>query len=105
MSCDELIRTGHSDRERRLALLIGRLPQSLHGPIHRLRQPSARWYRIPAGLLLIAGGIFAILPILGLWMLPLGIILLAEDVPALRRGTDRVLAWIEHRRPHWLGLR
>jgi hypothetical protein len=88
-----------------LALLIRRLPQSLQDPIHRLRQPSARCYRIPAGLLLMAGGIFAILPILGLWMLPLGIILLAEDIPALRRGTDHVLAWIERRHPRLLGLR
>jgi hypothetical protein len=31
-------------------------------------------------------------------------VLLAEDVPPVRRGTDRVLAWIEHRRPHWMGL-
>lgn len=72
--------------------------------VRRLRQPSARWLRIPAGLLLIVGGIFFILPVLGLWMLPLGIVLLAEDIPPLRRGTDRILAWIEHRRPHWMGL-
>jgi hypothetical protein len=48
--------------------------------------------RIPAGLLLIAGGVFAILPLLGLWMLPLGLVLLAEDIPPLRRGTDAALA-------------
>jgi hypothetical protein len=47
------------------------------------------------------GGVFAILPVLGLWMLPVGLVLLAEDMPALRRMTDRALAWIEPRRPHW----
>jgi hypothetical protein len=47
------------------------------------------------------GGVFAILPLLGLWMLPVGLVLLAEDVPALRRMTDRALAWIERRRPQW----
>jgi hypothetical protein len=92
------------DRERRLELLIRRLPQRLHAPICWLRQPRARWLRIPAGLLLIVGGVFSILPILGLWMLPLGLVLLAEDLPPLRRGTDSVLAWIERRRPHWMGL-
>jgi hypothetical protein len=92
------------DRERRLELLIRRLPQRLQSPVRWLRQPRARWLRVPAGLLLIVGGVFSILPILGLWMLPLGLVLLAEDLPPLRRGTDSVLAWIEHRRPHWMGL-
>jgi len=47
------------------------------------------------------GGLLAILPVLGLWMLPVGLVLLAEDIPALRRMTDRCLDWIERRRPHW----
>jgi len=95
---------GHPDRERGLQLLIRRLPQRLQGVVRWLRQPSARWLRVPSGLLLIVGGVFSILPVLGLWMLPLGLVLLAEDVPPLRRGTDRVLGWIERRRPHWMGL-
>ncbi|HEY7577990.1 MAG TPA: DUF2892 domain-containing protein [Acetobacteraceae bacterium] len=92
------------DRERRLALLIGQLPARLQTVIRWLRQPSVRWVRIPAGLLLILGSLFSILPILGLWMLPLGLVLLAEDVLPLRRATGHMLAWIEHRRPHWMGL-
>jgi hypothetical protein len=92
------------DRERRLNLLIRRLPPRFQDTIRWLRRPSARWVRIPAGLLLLAGGVFAILPLLGLWMLPLGLVLLAEDIPPLRRGTDPALAWIERRRPHWMGL-
>jgi hypothetical protein len=92
------------DRERRLNLLIRRLPPRFQHTIRWLRRPSARWVRIPAGLLLLAGGVLAILPLLGLWMLPLGLVLLAEDIPPLRRGTDTALAWIERRRPHWMGL-
>lgn len=92
------------DRERRVELLVRRLPPRLQDTVRWLRQPSARWQRILAGVLLIVGGIFSILPILGLWMLPLGIVLLAEDVAPLRRGTGHVLAWIERRRPHWMGL-
>jgi hypothetical protein len=52
-------------------------------------------------MLLMIGGVFAILPVLGLWMLPLGLVLLSEDMPPLRRMTDRCLDWIERRRPHW----
>jgi hypothetical protein len=92
------------DRERRLELLIRRLPQRLQAAVRWLRRPAARWVRIPAGLLLIVASLFSILPILGLWMLPLGLVLLVEDVPPVRRATDRVLAWIERRRPHWMGL-
>jgi hypothetical protein len=92
------------DRERRLELLVRRLPQRLQTVVRWLRRPAARWVRIPAGLLLIVASLFSILPILGLWMLPLGLVLLAEDVPPVRRATDRVLAWIERRRPHWMGL-
>jgi hypothetical protein len=92
------------ERERRLELLIRRLPLQLQGPIRWLRRPAARWLRIPAGLLLIVGGVFSILPVLGLWMLPLGLVLLAEDLPPVRRATDPILAWIERCRPHWMGL-
>jgi hypothetical protein len=92
------------DRERRLDLLVRRLPQRLQAVVRGLRRPAARWIRIPAGLLLIVASLFSILPILGLWMLPLGLVLLAEDIPLVRRGADHVLAWIEYRRPHWLGL-
>ena len=40
--------------------------------------------RIPLAILLIFGGIFSFLPVLGIWMLPLGLLLLAIDVPFLR---------------------
>jgi hypothetical protein len=67
-----------------------------------LRQPSQRWLRTCAGVLLILGSLLSILPIFGLWMLPIGLVLLAEDVPVLRRIVDRILEWVERRRPHWL---
>lgn len=37
--------------------------------------------RVPLALLLILGGLVSFLPFLGLWMLPLGLLLLAVDVP------------------------
>jgi len=87
--------------EHRIERLIGRLPNALQPTIRWLRRPSSRWVRIPAGVLLIGGGILSVLPLLGIWMLPLGLMLLAEDLPPLRRVRDRVLDWIARHRPHW----
>src|SRR5215475_7384836 len=86
----------------RLDALIDRLPTRLRKAVRALRQPSGRWLRIPAGLLLIAGGVLAFLPILGVWMLPLGVALLADDIPLLRSWRSRILDWVERRHPEWL---
>ena len=90
-----------SAADHRLDRLIDRLPKRWRNGIRWLRHPSARWARIPAGVLFIIGGFLFILPVLGLWMVPLGLILLAEDVPPLRRLRDRTLDWMERRWPHW----
>ncbi len=74
-----------------------KLPRWAGRSLRWLRKPSSRWVRLPAGLLLIVGGIFSILPLLGLWMLPLGLMLLVQDVPFLRRPTRRALTGMEHR--------
>jgi hypothetical protein len=89
--------------ERRLERLIDRLPERLQKAIRWLRRPGLRWVRLVAGVLFIAGSFLSILPIFGIWMLPVGLVLLAEDIPALRRLRDRVLDWIVRHRPHWLG--
>ncbi len=65
------------------------VPQSVARVIRRLRHPKAAWFRIPVGVLLVAGGIFSILPLLGIWMLPLGLLLIAYDVPFLRAPVGR----------------
>ena len=62
-----------------------------------LRKPSSRLVRIPLAILLVVGGIFSFLPILGLWMLPLGLLLIAQDVPFLQQPLARMLGWIERK--------
>ena len=92
-----------SDRhDPRLDQLSARLPPRLRSAFQWLLRPSSTWTRIPAGTLLICGGLLGFLPILGLWMLPLGLLLLAEDVPPLRSTRTRILDWIERRHPRWL---
>src|SRR5436189_3965653 len=62
-----------------------------------LRQPSSRYVRIPLAVLLIVGGIFSFLPVLGLWMLPLGLLLFAQDVPVLQKPMALMLGWVERK--------
>ena len=47
--------------------------------------------RLVLGLVLIVGGVFGFLPILGFWMIPLGAVLMALDIPPLRRRLRRRL--------------
>ena len=88
-------------REYRLQRLTERLPAAAQPMAHWLRSPSARPVRVPAGLLLCLGGALGALPVLGFWMLPAGALLLAEDVPPLRRATGGMLGWLERQRPEW----
>lgn len=77
--------------DRHLDSVQHKLPNAPARWVAWLRRPSSRLARIPAGILLIFGGLFSFLPVLGLWMTPLGVILLALDVPALQRPTGRAL--------------
>ncbi len=43
------------------------------------------------GVALIIGGVFGFLPILGFWMLPLGVAIASLDIPPLRRRLERWL--------------
>lgn len=69
------------------------LPPRLAAGLRWLRHPESRLIRIPAGIGLIAGGIFSFLPLLGAWMLPLGLLLLAADIPTLQRPMARFALW------------
>lgn len=52
--------------------------------LEALRSKRWRLVRIPLALFLVLGGILSFLPVLGIWMLPLGLLLLAVDIPFLR---------------------
>ena len=76
-----------------------RMPAWMARRSRRLREPTARMWRIPTASLLLLGGVFGFLPILGFWMLPLGLVLLAVDFPALQPPLARMLHWIERKWP------
>jgi hypothetical protein len=89
-------------RERRLELLIRYLPPRFQFATRWLRRPAVRWLRISAGSLLIVASRFGLL-IQTLWRLPLGLVLLSDDVTPLRRFSDCILAWTKQRHPSWMG--
>ncbi len=76
-----------------------RLPNWAASIIRWVRQPSSRWVRIPLGIVLILGGIVGFLPILGFWMVPLGLMLLAHDIPFMQPPLVRLLDWVERKWP------
>jgi hypothetical protein len=70
----------HTEMDR----LQSRLPGWMVSIVRGARKPYAVWFRVPVALLLIAGGFAGFLPVLGFWMVPLGLALIAIDLPFLR---------------------
>ncbi len=88
-----------AELDRHFAWFEGKLPPKPARFVAWVRKPSSRYARIPLAFLLIVGGVFSILPVLGLWMLPLGLVLFAQDVPPLQKPMAQGLGWIERK---WL---
>lgn len=63
-----------------------------------LKHPKWKWLRPPIGVLLIFLGFLGFLPVLGFWMIPLGIAVLAIDFPAAERAN----VWLRRK---WLALK
>ena len=70
---------------------------SLKEKISNLREnvkvPDSKFKRFILGWGLVLGGIISFLPLLGIWMLPLGIMILAVDYPFARRLKRRTKVW------------
>jgi len=60
--------------------------------------PRSRGLRIAIGVLLVICGIFGFLPILGFWMIPLGLLVLSYEFATVRRWRRRAVVWWERRR-------
>jgi hypothetical protein len=65
---------------------------------HSIRLPRSKFKRVLLGSALVLGGLLWFLPILGLWMLPLGIMVLSVDIHPLRRTRRRFDTWWGRRR-------
>jgi uncharacterized membrane protein len=72
------VTTTKAELNRYFQMIDRRVPISVSQFIRWLRMPSSFAIRLVIAMLLILGGIFSFLPILGLWMLPLGLLLVAQ---------------------------
>ena len=95
--------TTNAEIDRYFAMIDRRAPRTVSRSIRWLRKPSSLLVRLAAALLLILGGIFGFLPILGLWMLPLGLLLISQDIPFLQKPLVGTLVWVEAKW-RWLKL-
>lgn len=66
--------------------------------------PRSRIARIAIGIAVILCGFLGFLPILGFWMIPLGLVVLSVDIPPIHRFLQRpgVQAFF-HRLERWAG--
>jgi hypothetical protein len=55
--------------------------------------PQSRPVRVGLGILLVACGLLGFLPVLGFWMIPLGLLVLSVDLPAVRRQRRKLTVW------------
>lgn len=60
--------------------------------------PRSRGLRITIGVLLTIGGFLGFLPVLGFWMVPLGLLVLSYEFALVRRHRRRFVVWWERRR-------
>ena len=70
------------------------LPPRLRPALRWLRSNRSKPVRIPLGILCIVAAFFWFLPVVGLEFLPIGLLLLSQDVPFLRRPAARLTLWL-----------
>ncbi|MGV1015522.1 MAG: hypothetical protein ACOYB4_11180 [Methyloceanibacter sp.] len=60
--------------------------------------PKSKPIRIGLGIVLIGGGLLGFLPVLGFWMIPLGLLVLSVDLPIVRRWRRQLTVWWHKKR-------
>ncbi|HSM97120.1 MAG TPA: hypothetical protein VLT91_13830 [Rhizomicrobium sp.] len=85
--CCGAIADAHSGKDADIARHTLRFGQ------HTVTLPSSKPLRIALGIAFILGGMFAILPVLGIWMIPVGVFILSIDFAPVRRLRRRTVAW------------
>jgi hypothetical protein len=73
----------------------------LRRPIAAIETRPGVLFRVPLAILLLAGGVLGFLPVLGFWMIPLGLLLLAVDLPLLRPGVTSAIIRARRRWTLW----
>jgi hypothetical protein len=87
------------DFQQELQRLQRNLPPWACRMLRDVDKPHAVWVRVPAAIGLTVGGLFGFLPVVGFWMTPFGLALLAVDLPFMRRPLAPMLAFINRKLP------
>lgn len=94
------------DGQRKLDEAYARLEKQVPDRVARamrwLRAPESRLIRLPLGILCILLSLLWFLPVIGIELLPLGLLLIAQDVPFLKKPVANFLLWLERQ---WVNLR
>lgn len=80
---------------------IAKLHPRLRMAIGVLRANGWKLVRIPVAVSLTLGGLAWFLPLLGLWMLPAGLLLLAVDLPFMRKPVSAMMIRARRRLSIW----
>jgi hypothetical protein len=70
---------------------------------YKIKLPGHPWLRIGLGMVLIGFGLLGFLPVVGFWMIPVGIAILSVDLSRVRRFRRSVTVkfgyWLHRRWP------
>lgn len=70
---------------------------------HKVGVPRHPFLRIALGAMMVVGGLVGFLPVVGYWMVPVGLAILAIDFPPVRRFQRRMTVrlgnWLHRRWP------
>jgi hypothetical protein len=69
----------------------------------KFRVPASRPLRLTVGGALVVMGLFGFLPVLGFWMVPVGLTVLSADLPIARRLRRRMDVIVTRRWRSWRG--
>lgn len=64
---------------------------------NRMRSMSSA-VRVTVGVLLLIGGLLGALPVLGFWMIPLGLLVLSIDFQWARKGYLSIILWLRKKK-------
>ncbi|WP_036837567.1 PGPGW domain-containing protein [Pleomorphomonas oryzae] len=67
----------------------------------KLHLPRSRPLRVTMGLAFVAMGLIGFLPVVGFWMIPVGLVILSVDSPLARRLRRRAEVWLLRRYNRW----
>lgn len=67
----------------------------------KLHLPRSRPLRVAMGLAFVALGLVGFLPVVGFWMIPVGLVILSVDSPLARRLRRRAEVWVLRRYNRW----